>query len=106
MLTLSDFSESSVALKAERRRAIAEPVARIAALFVTLARYNVYEGRDPGLITDSLSCGVVADYLNMSVDELARLLLDLEKRGLVEARGSGLQLTNLSALERLSELAD
>src|SRR5262245_2244297 len=37
---------------------------RVAALFVTLSRYNAYEGREPTLITDSLKCGVVAGYLN------------------------------------------
>lgn len=76
---------------------------RVAALFVTLARCNAYEGRNPALITDSLSCGVVAGYLGMDVDELARWLGDLEARGLVEPSGSGLHLKDVEALERLAD---
>jgi CRP/FNR family transcriptional regulator len=103
---LPDLSKHAVALRTERRIAVAQPLARIAALFVTLSRHNIYEGREPDVITDSLSCGLVAGYLNMSVDELAHLLLDLETRGLVAAHGGGLKLTNVVELERLSELAD
>jgi CRP/FNR family transcriptional regulator, anaerobic regulatory protein len=104
MLMIPDLSAH--AARAERRIAVAQPLSRIAALFITLARYNAYEGREPDVITDSLSCGAVAGYLNMSVDELARHLLDLEARGLVAAHGGGLKLTNVDELERLSELAD
>lgn len=82
------------------------PLGRIAALFVTLARFNSYEGRDSTLVTDSLSCGVVADYLDMSVDDLARLLTELQARSLVEACGRGLRLKNLAELERLAEATD
>ena len=66
-----------------------EPLERIAALFVTLARCNAYEGRDPSIITDSLSCGVVAGYLNMSLDDLAHWLTELEALDLVEASREG-----------------
>lgn len=82
------------------------PLGRIAALFVSLARFNAYEGRDPTLVTDSLSCGVVADYLDMSVDDLARLLTELQARNLVEACSRGLRLKNLAELERLVEATD
>ncbi len=58
------------------------------------------------LLTDSLSCGVVAGYLDMTVDELAHLLADLRARNLVEASDKGLRLTNLTELERLSDIAD
>lgn len=91
---------------AQRRSVIAKPLGRVAALFVTLARCNAYEGRDPTLLTDSLSCGVVAGYLNMSVDELAHWLTELKARGLVEACERGLRLKNLHELEQLAEKAD
>jgi CRP/FNR family transcriptional regulator, anaerobic regulatory protein len=81
------------------------PLERIAALLVTLARGNAYEGRDPSVITDALSCGVVAGYLNMSVDELARWLGELNARGLVEVCAQGLRLKDFDELERLAEVA-
>jgi CRP/FNR family transcriptional regulator len=68
-----------------------------------LSRYNAYEGRDPTLVTDSLKCGVVAGYLNMTVDQLAAQLAELERRGLIEPCDRGLRLKNLDALERLAD---
>jgi CRP/FNR family transcriptional regulator len=79
------------------------PLQRVAALFVTLSRYNAYEGRDASLITDSLKCGVVAGYLNMSVDLLAAQLTELEAQGLIEPCDKGLRLKDLGALERLAD---
>ena len=92
--------------EAQRRSTLAKPLGRIAALFVTLARCNAYEGRDPAVITDSLSCGVVAGYLDMSVDELAQWLTELKARDLIEACDRGLRLKNLNELERLADAAD
>ena len=94
-------------LKETRERAgRPKPLERIAALFVTLARCNAYEGRDPSVLTDSLSCGVVAGYLNMSVDDLAHWLTELEALDLVEAVPNGLLLKNLDELEKLADGAD
>jgi CRP/FNR family transcriptional regulator len=94
-------------LKETRERAgRSKPLERIAALFVTLARCNAYEGRDPSVLTDSLSCGVVAGYLNVSVDELAHWLTELESLDLVEAVPNGLLLKNLDELEKLADGAD
>jgi CRP/FNR family transcriptional regulator, anaerobic regulatory protein len=76
---------------------------RVAALFVTLSRYNAYEGREPTLITDSLKCGVVAGYLNMSVDELAAQLTAMEARGLIEPCAKGLRLKDLDGLEKVAD---
>jgi CRP/FNR family transcriptional regulator len=76
---------------------------RVAALFVTLSRYNAYEGREPTLITDSLKCGVVAGYLNMSVDELAAQLSAMEARGLIELCAKGLRLKDLDGLEKIAD---
>ncbi len=73
---------------------------------MTLARCNAYEGRDPSILTDSLSCGVVAGYLDMSVDELAHCLTELEALDLVEAAPKGLRLKNLDELERLADASD
>lgn len=107
---LDDASESGVhltpAIEGQSRNVAARPLVRIAALLVTLARCNAYEGRDPTIIADSLSCGVVAGYLNMSVDALAQVLGELKKLGLVAASDRGLQLTNLHELERLADTPD
>jgi CRP/FNR family transcriptional regulator len=83
-----------------------KPLERVAALFVTLSRCNAYEGRDPSLITDSLTCGVVAGYLNMGLDQLARQLAELEALGLIRACQTGLQLVDLDELEKLADTAD
>ena len=93
-------------LNEAKRGAAARPIVRIAALLVTLARGNAYEGRDPAIIADTLTCGVVAGYLNLSLDALAQLLGELKKLGLVEASDRGLRLTNLHELERLADAAD
>lgn len=90
----------------KRRSTVAQPRGRVAALFVTLARCNAYEGRDPAIITDSLSCGVVADYLDMTLDELADVLVDFKALRLVEPCAGGIRLTNIDALEQLTEVAD
>ncbi len=80
-----------------------EPIQRVAALFVTLSRCNGYEGRAPDMITDSLKCGVVASYLNMSLDLLAAQLTELEARGLIESAAAGLRLKDIAALEKLAD---
>ncbi|CAN1722229.1 Crp/Fnr family transcriptional regulator [Hyphomicrobium sp. 1Nfss2.1] len=105
---LSAAIEREVAFlnEAQRRATIAKPLGRIAALFVTLSRCNAYEGRDPAVLTDSVSCGVVAGYLNMSVDDLSHWLSELADRGLVEPCDRGLRLKNLHELESLAEAAD
>jgi CRP/FNR family transcriptional regulator len=57
------------------------PIERVAAFFVALSRGNSYEGRNPNIITDSLKCGAVASDLALSVEALARILVELEERG-------------------------
>ena len=88
------------------RRALPDPLRRVAALFVTLSRYNQYEGRDPAVITDSLKCGAAAGHLGMSVDALAHELAELEARGLIEPHEKGLRLLDIYALERLCDGLD
>lgn len=79
------------------------PIERVAALFVTLSHFNSYEGRVPDIITDSLKCGVVAGYLNMSLDLLTAQLTELETQGLIEPATNGLRLKDLPALEKLAD---
>jgi CRP/FNR family transcriptional regulator len=105
-LTAAIEREVAFLKETHERAGRCKPLERIAALFVTLARCNAYEGRDPSVLTDSLSCGVVAGYLNMSVDELAHWLTELESLALVEAVPDGLLLKNLDELEKLADGAD
>jgi hypothetical protein len=79
-----------------------EPLARVAALLVSISQNNRYEGRDPNLMPDAFSSGFVADLLGMDIDELATQLIELNRRGLVEACGSALRLKDLTALESLA----
>jgi CRP/FNR family transcriptional regulator len=102
-LTAAIEREVAFLRESQSRSSRTSPVERIAALFVTLSRCNAYEGRDPTLIADSLTCGVVAGYLNVSVDELADCLKELARRDLVEATSEGLRLKNFDELEHLAD---
>jgi CRP/FNR family transcriptional regulator len=102
-LTAAIEREVAFLRESQNRVSRSSPVERIAALFVTLSRCNAYEGRDPALIADSLTCGVVAGYLDVSVDELADCLKDLERRDLIEATSKGLRLKNFDELEKLAD---
>lgn len=82
------------------------PLQRVAALFATLSRYNTYEGREPAVITESLTCGAAAGHLGMSVDALALELAELQARGLIEPHEKGLRLLDIEALERLGDGLD
>ena len=93
--------DSTVAQR--RSLAAAESHVRVAALLSSIARNNRYEGRDPNFIPDCFGSGFVADLLGLSVDDLADALVELKHRGLLQAEGSALRLTNLSALEKLIE---
>ena len=80
-----------------------KPVARVAAFLVTLSQGNKREGRDPSIISDSLKCGVVADYLSLSIELLSSILVVLEERGLIEhCPPLGLRLKDTGALEKLA----
>jgi len=80
------------------------PIERVAAFFVALSRANSYDGRVPNIITDSLTCGVVTHDLSLSVENLARILVELEARGLIEnCPPLGLRLNDIAALERLAD---
>lgn len=80
------------------------PIERVAAFFVALSRGNSHEGRLPNIIVDSVKCGVVANYLALEIDDLARILVELEDRRLIEScPPSGLRLNDIAALERLAD---
>jgi CRP/FNR family transcriptional regulator len=79
------------------------PLGRLAAFLLTLSRENEQEGRDPTVLVQPLQCGVVADFLALSVERLGSLLVALERRGLIEpCVPQGLRLTDIVALESLA----
>ena len=80
-------------------------VERVASFFVALSQLNTHEGREPNLIVDSLECGIVANFLSLDIESLGHALVELEKKQLIERTSSGLRLTDLEGLERLSEPA-
>ena len=80
------------------------PLGRTAAFLLTLSRQNEEEGRDPTLLTQPLQCGVVADFLALSLDRLGSLLVRLEQRAIIApCPPHGLRLTDLNALKALVE---
>jgi len=84
-----------------------KPIARVAAFLVALSQGNKQEGRDPSIIADSLKCGVVADYLSLSIELLGSILVTLEERGLIEhCPPLGLRLKDVDALETLANGLD
>lgn len=86
-----------------RRWAHDEPLARVAALLVSISRNNSYEGRDPRTVPDALTSGFVADLLGVDISMLAGLLVDLRRRGLIESgAGATLRLRDIPGLERLA----
>jgi CRP/FNR family transcriptional regulator, anaerobic regulatory protein len=79
------------------------PLGRLAAFLLTLSRENAQEGRDPSVLMQPLHCGVVADFLALSIDRLGSLLVRLEQRGMIAPSPlQGLRLTDVEALEGLA----
>jgi CRP-like cAMP-binding protein len=80
------------------------PVERVTSLLVNLSCSNSYEGRDPHVITESWDCGTIADMLALSVDDLSDILVELERRDLIEPDASGgIRLKDIEALEALAD---
>jgi len=78
-------------------------VGRVAAFLVALSQINKHEGRDANVIDASWQCGIVADQLELGLDVLARILMEFERRGLIESCPSrGLRLKDLVTLEGLA----
>jgi CRP/FNR family transcriptional regulator, anaerobic regulatory protein len=78
------------------------PLGRVAAFLLTLSRQNEQEGRDPTVLTQPLQCGVVADFLALTIDRLGALLVQLNQRGIIEQTSGGIRLTDVAALETLT----
>jgi len=79
-------------------------LARVASLLLSISHNNGYEGRDPETIPDALTSGFVADLLGVDIGTLAALLVDLNRRGLIEgAPNSALRLKDVAGLESLSQ---
>ena len=79
------------------------PLGRLAAFLLALSRENEQEGRNPTMLMQPLHCGVVADFLALSIDRLGSLLVQLEQRGMIApSPPQGLRLTDLEALEGLA----
>ena len=83
-----------------------KPVERVAAFLVAVSRLSEVEGRDPDMISDTLHCGAVADYLGLTIDTLREALVELEARAMVEqCLGEGLRICDRDGLDRLTPLA-
>lgn len=76
------------------------PATRLAAFLSVVARMAESEGRDPHLISETMRCPVVAQYLKVDIDTLSDALLDLHRAGLVAPESGGrLRLLDLGRLE-------
>ena len=82
-----------------------KPVKRVASFLAALSRVSALEGRDPNLVTDDIPSGAVAEHLAMSVDALARVLRELEERGIVQNAADGLRIADIDALEKFADAA-
>jgi CRP/FNR family transcriptional regulator len=87
------------------RQGAVDPVGRVAAFLAAMSHMSAREGRDPFVIGDSMTCGVVAERLQMTVDGLSDALVELDRRGLVAPCARGLRLKNVAALEALADAA-
>ncbi len=92
-----------------RDRAVAsgkgKPVERLASFLAALSHLSANEGRDPMLVTDEISSGLVAEHLDMTIDVLVGALRELERRGVVRSTAKGLRIANISGLEDLARVA-
>lgn len=78
----------------------ATPAARLATFLSVVSRMNASEGRDPHIISETMRCPVVAGYLKVDIDTLASALLELKRKGLIEAEVDGrLRILDLERLE-------
>jgi CRP/FNR family transcriptional regulator len=76
---------------------------RVAAFLLALSAAAMTEGRDPCVISDSLTCGAAASLLNVDIEKLASALAALEAKGLIERDGKGLRLIDMEGLEALTQ---
>jgi CRP/FNR family transcriptional regulator len=92
-----------------RERAVAsgkgKPVERLASFLAAMSHMGADEGRDPMIVSDDISSGLVAEHLDMTIDGLVGALRELERRGMVRSTEKGLRIANLGALEDLARVA-
>jgi CRP-like cAMP-binding protein len=75
------------------------PLSRVATLLVAISELHEREGADPTIVSDSLSCIAVADWLGIELDALAQALLELECMRLIKrAPRGGIRLIDRIAL--------
>lgn len=101
---LADAIEQELAFLRRRivRQNAERPLVRLANFLSVVSDSNAREGRDPLVIEDSLSCGMVAGMLGLDIDVLARLLLELEERGIIVPTGGRLAILDPAALAALA----
>lgn len=96
-----DFEARKVQLTDRRATTALECVA---SFLVAISRQNVYEGRDPLVISDSLTCGVVGELLKMNLDVLAQSLLQLKKIGIIaDGPGDEIVIRDLGTLIMIAD---
>lgn len=102
---LADAVEQELAFLRRRivRQNADRPLVRLANFLSVVSENNAREGRDPLVIEDSLRCGTVAGMLGLEIDELARLLLELEERGIVLPSAGRLAILDSASLEALAD---
>ena len=80
------------------------PIGRVAAFLLCVSCQNEHEGMDTATISEDLNCEVVSNYLGMDVTSLAEALVELAHLALiVQIPPSGLRLTDIAGLEKLSD---
>lgn len=79
------------------------PAARLAGFLCVVARMAENEGRDPHVVSETMRCPVVAQYLKVDIDTLSDALLELHRAGLVAPEAGGrLRLLDLARLESIA----
>lgn len=80
-----------------------KPVQQLAGFLAIVSRLNENEGRDPGIVTDTMDGRLVADLLGLDIDALIQAFAELEKRALIErCQPEGIRLRDRGELERIS----
>ena len=78
------------------------PLQRLANFLLAIVSINVSEGRGLPIVTDDVSSGYVAEQLQMSIDTLAKVLLNLRENGVVDVVGKRLRILDIAALETVA----
>lgn len=80
------------------------PERSLAALLGCISQLNTYEGRDPHVVGDCLTCGVVADLLDLDIDRLESALVQLQRQALIESTDDGaIRIVSLDRLDRFCD---